>query len=99
MTGEGCPPFVGVDRPFEPFCRALNDFYLKTIIALRPDVVVISAAWYEQGVAPIAQTLQRLREAGVTNVVVIGPVPPWPMMVKCPIISGPTTMLRCRKMS
>jgi len=77
MTGEGCPPFVNVDRPNEPFCHSLNDFYLSHILALKPDLVVIAAAWYDQGVGTVAESIRRLKKGGIQHVVVIGPVPRW----------------------
>ncbi|HZF93244.1 MAG TPA: acyltransferase family protein [Allosphingosinicella sp.] len=84
VTTPGCPPAVGAElgRRFagktslERACRRSNGFAVREIARLRPHIVFIAQRdghdrrdWNAVG--------SRLRELGVRQVVVVGPVPRW----------------------
>lgn len=82
-TASACPPYLDVDVPNRPHCRALNRFVLGQIAALHPDEVILHAEWhiYREPLraAMLADTLDRIHQASPgTRVTVIGSVPQWP---------------------
>ena len=83
-AASGCPPIIDFSVSIRPNCRAINDFVLDRIKALRPKTVVLSAFWalyngYSGWSAldseKLKTTLTLLKQAGVPNVVVFGNVP------------------------
>ena len=93
MTAAGCPPIFNFALPDHPFCPAENELFYGKIQSEKPKAVILDAAWYSyrynlpdsaiknldqtptfQG---IAETIHRLRQAGVTQIFLVGPLPQW----------------------
>lgn len=71
-TASGCKPVL--DGPGEPPCRALRSFMLHDYIPrMRPDAILISAAWTARDLKPLLATIDWLRSAR-RPIVVFGPI-------------------------
>lgn len=79
-TSSACPPLLGYVHPEREFCKNNNDFIMKRIEALKPEVVILHSTWmygrdvYNKG---FAETIPKLRALGVKKIVLLGPVPAW----------------------
>jgi peptidoglycan/LPS O-acetylase OafA/YrhL len=82
VTSSACPPAVDLDVPSRPHCRDFNDRALEHLIALRPAIVVLGAAWPGQLEVydHVETTIDRLQNAGL-HVVVLGLGPAYKMPV------------------
>ena len=77
-NASNCPPLLGLDVAVRPFCKSINDQDFNLIAAIRPNTVVLSAAWtYYDWRSYLAGTIERLRSAGVRHILLIGPTPQW----------------------
>jgi peptidoglycan/LPS O-acetylase OafA/YrhL len=86
-NATSCPPILGFHSAGRPNCPEINDVGMQQITRLKPGIVVLSADWpkYESSpdMANFESTIGKLREAGVTRIVMIGPVPHWrPLFAK-----------------
>ena len=81
LTTSSCPPYINYDAPNRPPCRPINDSVLKKIVGLKPKVVFLHGSWAFYGEDAnrkrLAETTKLLKEAGVEEIVLIGPVPIW----------------------
>lgn len=87
LTKANCPPILGTTIDNSPHCVASNVAVFKRIERLRPDTVILAAAWtlYLTGVdgrrlldsSYLAGTVRTLRNAGVRRILVFGSVPTW----------------------
>jgi hypothetical protein len=77
---QSCPPVLDKDFPRAPSCRMLNDGLLKKLSMLKPDIVILAAAWMDKDIIPteIISTIVRIKELGVRRVILFGPQPLWP---------------------
>jgi peptidoglycan/LPS O-acetylase OafA/YrhL len=78
LTASQCPPIVGLILDGRPQCKAINDYVLRRIGVERPDRVILAALWnggYDS--SRIVDTIRALREQGVRDIELIGPVPHW----------------------
>jgi peptidoglycan/LPS O-acetylase OafA/YrhL len=75
-TASGCPPVLGLNFPLRPYCLEFNKLALQKIIKLRPQIVVLGAAWNGESeeLDHLARTIDALHAAGL-KVVVLGPGP------------------------
>ena len=78
QTAPGCQPILDWDVPGFPACRAVNQHIFAMIEKLRPGRVILSSRWLgiDQEEKIIA-TIRKIKDAGVREVIVIGPVPRW----------------------
>lgn len=77
LTMSACPPLIGWAVAERPHCQAFNDFALAHILAARPDVVIIGAAWpnKDEPYAYLEQSLKPLTDANIKVVLVgLGPI-------------------------
>src|SRR5262249_17249854 len=83
FTRTSCPPLLMVSNLA---CQRGNEFVLGEIARLRPGTVVLFGDWarrhssWEKGGYDVRQlgiTLDALKAAGVTRIVVLGPAPQW----------------------
>jgi peptidoglycan/LPS O-acetylase OafA/YrhL len=74
LTAASCPPLPDTGSLA---CRSVYDEVLARIRRAPPERVVLAAVWGHYDWRGLVGTLQALREAGVTQVDVIGPVPRW----------------------
>lgn len=77
-TSPGCQPILGWDVPGFPRCLEVNEFVMERVRELKPETVLLTSRWLGVGEAEkIRNTILRIRDAGVREVVVMGPVPRW----------------------
>lgn len=75
-TAASCPPLLGANA-VNARCADINQNILARIRQIRPAEVVLTANWTSAEVPRIASSVQALRGAGITHIVIIGPVPAW----------------------
>jgi peptidoglycan/LPS O-acetylase OafA/YrhL len=75
-TASACPPAIDIDISNRPNCRHFNAETLRQAIAIRPAMILLSAAWpTELAIYPqVGLTIDRLQEAKL-DVIVLGPGP------------------------
>jgi peptidoglycan/LPS O-acetylase OafA/YrhL len=79
FTSSACPPALGFVHADRAFCKGNNDFVLKRIKELRPELVILHSNWayspesIEKG---LRETIKELNAASI-KVVLLGPVPGW----------------------
>jgi len=83
FTRNSCPPLLMVGHPS---CQRSTEFVLGEISRLKPGAVVLFADWasrhasWERGgydARQLGATLDALKAAGVTRIIVLGPAPRW----------------------
>ncbi len=76
-TGGRCP---AIGNPRNPSCLRKTEIILADIIREKPEMVVLAAAWlgYKDMVGQsLEKVVGQLRDAGIKDIVLIGPVPYW----------------------
>jgi hypothetical protein len=78
-TATYCAPLVNYHNPHRPFCDEINQETLRQIQRSKPTTLVLMANWANPYYPydALQTTVDALRAAGVTKVVIIGPVPLW----------------------
>jgi peptidoglycan/LPS O-acetylase OafA/YrhL len=77
-TASGCKPLIGKFVPDEKYCKSINDSDLLIADRIKPEFVLLHANWSDLGDLPYLRlTINRLRSAGIKNVVLLGPDPIW----------------------
>ncbi|MEN1973160.1 acyltransferase family protein [Luteimonas sp. MJ204] len=81
FTRSGCRPYLSSTKPF---CRESNAWVIARIAELQPEYAVLFSYWTANDYVDPAQVLRNLDEtivamqdAGVRQVVVVGPAPRW----------------------
>ncbi|WP_315782725.1 acyltransferase family protein [Bradyrhizobium sp. SZCCHNPS1003] len=81
FTSSACPPLVGFVNPERRFCKANNDYILKQVSELRPDVVILFSTWsYHRNRDDLRRDVRHtasLIQPFTKKIVVIGPVASW----------------------
>lgn len=81
FTSSSCPPILNFDKFKRPFCRQLNDTVRERILQLRPTTVILAHDWPqsvdENALGGLGETTRFLKQSGVENIVLLGPVPHW----------------------
>jgi peptidoglycan/LPS O-acetylase OafA/YrhL len=82
FTLNACPPVIDLDYPGRPYCRPFGEMILDRIVVLRPQVLLIAAAWtnpvIQRSLEDLPRQLDRLVERlPSTKVVVVGSPPIW----------------------
>lgn len=88
-TASACPPILNWDGVINNLCRKINDHNISLIRQARPEVVILEAAWYwsEYDWKKVTETINELKEIGISKIVLAGPVPKWKDRVPNVIIS------------
>jgi peptidoglycan/LPS O-acetylase OafA/YrhL len=76
-TGSSCPPLLNVDAADRPSCKKNNDYIFELIKKEKPKKVVLIAIWSVYDWKRLEGTIEQLRQSGITNIDVVGPVPFW----------------------
>jgi SGNH domain (fused to AT3 domains) len=82
FTVSSCAPLLSIDLPYAPHCKQSNDKIFGRIVALVPYWVILSAQWFSPDEVHIDRsslnnTIDALKKAGVSHVLVGRPVPRW----------------------
>jgi peptidoglycan/LPS O-acetylase OafA/YrhL len=79
-TASACPPLIGYVHQERRFCKPINDFVIKKIADLKPDVVILHSTWSYGATdlnAGLQETVRQLREFKIRKIVLLGPVASW----------------------
>ena len=60
-----------------PNCQGNNQKVLDLARSLKPSVVVLAGIWLRYEAREVAGTVKALHDAGILNVVILGPAPAW----------------------
>ena len=74
---SGCPPILGFDRLGWKQCPHMTEEEIHTVIGLKPDILVLIANWPETQIDGLQETIVRLRQGGIGDIVLFGPMPYW----------------------
>ncbi|HZS40776.1 MAG TPA: acyltransferase family protein [Polyangia bacterium] len=82
LNASSCLPVLGFAPANRPHCAAANEFAIKQIEILKPQVVVLEGIWFygyqsEGFFAQLDHTMERIKAAGVKRVVIAGELPMW----------------------
>jgi peptidoglycan/LPS O-acetylase OafA/YrhL len=78
ITSSGCPPLFNFKSKFSPKCSELNAKILELLKDNPPERVMLSARWgFYNNWRDVASTVAALRQIGVKQIDMIGPVPEW----------------------
>lgn len=86
-TASACPPLVGINSPYRPLCRRINDYVVSQVAALNPEVVFLDANWNfskhpgwhdAYDLRLLDNTVSALKNAGAKRIVILGSAPFWP---------------------
>jgi peptidoglycan/LPS O-acetylase OafA/YrhL len=79
-TASACPPLIGYVHVERRFCKPINDFVIRKIADLKPDVVILHSTWSYGATdlnAGLQETVQQLRKLEIKKIVLLGPVASW----------------------
>lgn len=83
LTASGCPPILDFDfnkkEPRRPYCQEVNKYIFKRIEKDIPDKIILAARWgmHENAWWQLRNTIIKLKNIGVKNIVIVGPAPIW----------------------
>jgi peptidoglycan/LPS O-acetylase OafA/YrhL len=79
-TASACPPLIGYVHVERRFCKPINDFVIRKIADLKPDIVILHSTWSYGATdlsAGLQETVQQLRKLEIKKIVLMGPVASW----------------------
>jgi hypothetical protein len=76
-TASLCPPILGYTKNDRPNCQKLNEDILNYLKESKPSAVVLSAWWADYDWQNVSETLQSLKNLGIPNIYLVGPLPEW----------------------
>jgi peptidoglycan/LPS O-acetylase OafA/YrhL len=77
-NASACPPLLGLESSDRPHCKTINDRIFDLIAAEKPNKVVLAARWtLYNWRGKLTSTVAQLREIGIRQIDLIGPVPEW----------------------
>ena len=74
---SGCPPLQGESVQGRPQCPSIQEHVWQEIAQHRPQRVTLAARWDFYDWRKLDATVRRLRELGVAQIDLVGPVPQW----------------------
>jgi peptidoglycan/LPS O-acetylase OafA/YrhL len=80
FTSSGCPPLLHAELSVALGCRERNDDVFNRVATLKPEWVILSAAWYvlsHTNLSALKDTIAALKSIDVPHILVVGPVPGW----------------------
>lgn len=84
FTASSCPPIIDLFLNNKPNCKEINDFILREINDIKPNVVILHANWIKYGDldlnSGVSMTINRIHNASpLSKIYIIGGVPQWPI--------------------
>jgi peptidoglycan/LPS O-acetylase OafA/YrhL len=76
-TVSGCAPILNLESAEHPRCEEINTEIFASIKASKPDKLVLAGNWGSHDWRKLEGTIFKLRQAGVQDIDLIGPVPQW----------------------
>lgn len=82
-TVSACPPVLNWEGGINKLCRVINVSIFNRIKEVKPDVVILQAAWYwaEYDGIEVTSTIDQLKSLGIKKIVIVGSVPNWKVKV------------------
>ena len=77
ITSAGCAPILNLKSRFQPECTELNTKIFKLLKDNTPERVILSARWHLYNWSDVGSTIEYLRQIGVKQIDLVGPVPEW----------------------
>lgn len=78
FTVNSCPPLFTALAKAVPFCVQTNQRIISWAKISHPDIVLLHAAWTSEDTAEdFEPTVTALKQAGVSRIILVGPVPYW----------------------
>jgi hypothetical protein len=82
-TASGCPPLMDLDFKLRPHCRKINDFILREVERIHPDIVMLHANWFMHQNKILTSAMDRTvksitRASPSSKIYIVGNVPHWP---------------------
>ncbi|UFZ04403.1 acyltransferase [Bradyrhizobium ontarionense] len=80
FTASACPPLLDYVHPDRRHCRGANDFVAERLAVLKPELVILYSTWSysaEDLRKGLQLTVARLRDIGVSKIVLLGPPATW----------------------
>ena len=75
-TESSCAPMLSYVQPNRSYCKAIDDYVFGQIKTSKPEAVILNATW-DYDLATFDYTVAQLKDAGVKNIFVVGPLPRW----------------------
>jgi peptidoglycan/LPS O-acetylase OafA/YrhL len=75
-TASGCVPLLGTDAP-NPRCESIHNRAFEFLKHDHPKMVILTADWSVDELSRLDRTVAAMRQAGVQQIVMVGPVPRW----------------------
>lgn len=76
-TASSCPPILNMEVENRPHCKKINDYIFEFIKTQKINKIVLQALWVDSDWQQIETTINQLRQIGITDIDLIGPVPRW----------------------
>jgi peptidoglycan/LPS O-acetylase OafA/YrhL len=80
FAASSCPPLVGFVMEQRRFCKGANDYVVRRLVELKPEVVVLYTTWrYNDDDVRVGldRTIPMLKAAGINKIIVLGPPASW----------------------
>jgi SGNH domain (fused to AT3 domains) len=78
LTISSCPPLLVYAHSMSQLCLERNADVVKRIAQAKPDLVILHAIWdVNDKLESTKPTIDALRAAGVSRIIILGPVPVW----------------------
>lgn len=74
LTAGACPPLLNFGSAS---CQSINNFVLSRILREQPDRVILAAVWGNYHWELLKNTIVQLKNAGIKDIQLVGPVPRW----------------------
>jgi SGNH domain (fused to AT3 domains) len=76
-TASACPPLLNTEIEDRPHCKGINDHVFELIKTVKPHKIVLAANWSRYDWRKIGGTVEKLRDAGIADIDLVGPGPQW----------------------
>lgn len=77
-TSGACAPLLHQSpNPSYPHCAAINDWTLRRLEEVRPDIVILHADWSTNNIEKLPETIRAIRRKAPSIIYILGSVPHW----------------------
>jgi peptidoglycan/LPS O-acetylase OafA/YrhL len=77
LNTGGCPPILNMHLPNRKNCIDLNQENFDRVVAENPKKLVLAANWTDYDWEKVGPTIDRLQQAGLKSIDLVGPAPQW----------------------
>jgi hypothetical protein len=76
-TASRCDPVLGMRDGQPPYCQPINQFVIRKIDELKPDIILMHATWDTYSVTFLDATMGELRKHTAARIILVGREPVW----------------------